>query len=193
MPNASESEVFLALAAAWTGPRRGASHRSRRARHPSEEHEAARRGTTLRIASMDAPAKAGARPRLNDEELGPKLTGLRHARDRNHAKSSGVACILEACPTSERRASAQRLRLRLNEVNRKGRITPRNATFFDETLRDGLQNPSVKDPESGRSLEILHLMEDLGIHEADIGPAGLEPSARSTTASASARRSSAAR
>ncbi len=33
-----------------------------------------------------------------------------------------------------------------NEVNRKGRILPKNATFFDETLRDGLQNPSVKDP-----------------------------------------------
>jgi 2-isopropylmalate synthase len=59
-----------------------------------------------------------------------------------------------------------------NEVNRKGRITPKNATFFDETLRDGLQNPSVTDPGIERKLEILHLMEDLGIHEADIGLPG---------------------
>jgi len=59
-----------------------------------------------------------------------------------------------------------------NEVNRKGRITPKNATFFDETLRDGLQNPSVTDPPIGDKLAILHLMEDLGIHEADIGLPG---------------------
>jgi 2-isopropylmalate synthase len=59
-----------------------------------------------------------------------------------------------------------------NEVNRKGRITPKNVTFFDETLRDGLQNPSVKDPAIDQKLRILHLMEDLGIHEADIGLPG---------------------
>ena len=34
-----------------------------------------------------------------------------------------------------------------NEVGRKGRLIPKNVTFFDETLRDGLQNPSVVDPE----------------------------------------------
>ncbi len=59
-----------------------------------------------------------------------------------------------------------------NEVNRKGRITPKHATFFDETLRDGLQNPSVKDPGIENKLKILHLMEDLGIHVADIGLPG---------------------
>jgi len=59
-----------------------------------------------------------------------------------------------------------------NEVNRKGRITPKNCTFFDETLRDGLQNPSVVDPGIEDKLAILHLMEDLGIHEADIGLPG---------------------
>jgi 2-isopropylmalate synthase len=59
-----------------------------------------------------------------------------------------------------------------NEVNRKGRILPKNATFFDETLRDGLQNPSVVDPGIEHKLKILHLMEDLGIHVADIGLPG---------------------
>jgi len=59
-----------------------------------------------------------------------------------------------------------------NEVNRKGRILPKNATFFDETLRDGLQNPSVVDPGIDAKLEILHLMEDLGIHIADVGLPG---------------------
>ena len=64
-----------------------------------------------------------------------------------------------------------------NEVNRKGRILPKNATFFDETLRDGLQNPSVVDPTIGEKIEMLHLMEDVGIHVADVGLPGSSPRA----------------
>jgi 2-isopropylmalate synthase len=44
--------------------------------------------------------------------------------------------------------------------------------FFDETLRDGIQNPSVKDPSIEDKLKILHLMNELGIHSADIGLPG---------------------
>src|SRR5438046_8588166 len=39
----------------------------------------------------------------------------------------------------------------------------------DETLRDGLQNPSVFDPSIEDKLEILHLMESLGIDAVNIG------------------------
>lgn len=42
-------------------------------------------------------------------------------------------------------------------------------TFDDESLRDGLQSPSVKDPPREAKLRILHLMEHLGIHSADVG------------------------
>jgi 2-isopropylmalate synthase len=59
-----------------------------------------------------------------------------------------------------------------NEVNRKGRVVAQSFTLFDETLRDGLQNPSVEDPSIEDKLRILHLMEDLGIDEADIGLPG---------------------
>jgi 2-isopropylmalate synthase len=44
--------------------------------------------------------------------------------------------------------------------------------FFDETLRDGLQNPSVKDPTIEEKLELIHLMNSIGIHAADIGLPG---------------------
>src|SRR5947209_11908549 len=47
----------------------------------------------------------------------------------------------------------------------------------DESLRDGLQSPSVKDPSIGQKIEILHLMENLGIHFADIGLPGAGPRA----------------
>jgi len=59
-----------------------------------------------------------------------------------------------------------------NEVDRRGRLIPKGVTFFDETLRDGLQNPSVRDPSIDDKLRILHLMEELGIQEADIGLPG---------------------
>lgn len=58
-----------------------------------------------------------------------------------------------------------------NEVGR--RYAPfRPVEFFDETLRDGIQNPSVKDPCIEDKLQILHLMDSLGIHVADIGLPG---------------------
>jgi len=59
-----------------------------------------------------------------------------------------------------------------NELNRKGRIAPRDMQFLDETLRDGLQNPSVVDPGIEDKLKILHLMDDIGVHIADIGLPG---------------------
>ncbi|HZQ91887.1 MAG TPA: LeuA family protein [Terriglobales bacterium] len=42
----------------------------------------------------------------------------------------------------------------------------------DESLRDGLQSPSVKDPTLDEKVEILHLMEALGINMLDIGLPG---------------------
>jgi 2-isopropylmalate synthase len=45
----------------------------------------------------------------------------------------------------------------------------------DETLRDGLQSPSVKSPPIEKKLEILHLIEALGIDSADIGLPGAGP------------------
>jgi 2-isopropylmalate synthase len=42
----------------------------------------------------------------------------------------------------------------------------------DETLRDGLQSPSVTDPPVETKLQILHLMNELGIETADVGLPG---------------------
>ena len=47
----------------------------------------------------------------------------------------------------------------------------------DETLRDGLQNPSVEDPPIGDKIRLLHLMDQLGIHSANIGLPGAGPRA----------------
>ncbi|HSJ25568.1 MAG TPA: LeuA family protein [Longimicrobiales bacterium] len=47
----------------------------------------------------------------------------------------------------------------------------------DETLRDGLQCPSVTDPSVADKIRILNLMCELGIHTADIGLPGAGPRA----------------
>jgi 2-isopropylmalate synthase len=47
----------------------------------------------------------------------------------------------------------------------------------DETLRDGLQSPSVRDPSVDEKIRILHLMEALGINSLDLGLPGAGPRA----------------
>jgi isopropylmalate/homocitrate/citramalate synthase len=47
----------------------------------------------------------------------------------------------------------------------------------DETLRDGLQNPSIHDPSIEEKIEILHLMEALKIDSVNIGLPGAGPRA----------------
>ena len=55
--------------------------------------------------------------------------------------------------------------------------TPKPTTVLldDETLRDGLQSPSVRCPSIEEKLRILHLIERLGIDTADIGLPGAGP------------------
>jgi 2-isopropylmalate synthase len=55
--------------------------------------------------------------------------------------------------------------------------TVRNLELDDETLRDGLQNPSVVDPPVADKIRLLHLMDELGIHTADVGLPGAGPRA----------------
>src|SRR5437899_5587745 len=45
----------------------------------------------------------------------------------------------------------------------------------DETLRDGLQSPSVRDPSIEEKIQILHCMESLGINSLDLGLPGAGP------------------
>ncbi len=58
-----------------------------------------------------------------------------------------------------------------------GAVLPRRGRveIDDETLRDGLQSPSVKSPSIDQKIRILHLMESLGIDSADIGLPGAGP------------------
>jgi len=55
---------------------------------------------------------------------------------------------------------------------------PGRPRLDDETLRDGLQSPSVLDPSIEKKIQILHLMEGLGIDSVDLGLPGAGPRAK---------------
>lgn len=59
-----------------------------------------------------------------------------------------------------------------NRIDPSLRKPDRHLGFDDETLRDGLQSPSVSEPSVEKKIELLHLMEALGIDTADIGLPG---------------------
>jgi 2-isopropylmalate synthase len=59
-----------------------------------------------------------------------------------------------------------------NKNHPPGLKPPGPVLINDETLRDGLQSPSVRDPSIAEKVEILHLMEALGIDSLDLGLPG---------------------
>ena len=64
-----------------------------------------------------------------------------------------------------------------NSAERHAPVAIRGVSVFDETLRDGIQNPSVVDPKIGDKLEIIHLLDELGVEHVDIGLPGAGPRA----------------
>ena len=56
----------------------------------------------------------------------------------------------------------------------------RRVEFDDETLRDGLQSPSVTDPSLDEKIRILHYMNSIGVDNADIGLPGAGPHVQKT-------------
>jgi 2-isopropylmalate synthase len=59
-----------------------------------------------------------------------------------------------------------------NDIEPRTQAPGRRISFDDETLRDGLQSPSVCEPPVEQKIEMLHLMDALGIDTADIGLPG---------------------
>jgi 2-isopropylmalate synthase len=67
-----------------------------------------------------------------------------------------------------------------NRDGRAARADYRAVELDDETLRDGLQGPSVRNPPLDVKKRLLHLMDQLGIDSADIGLPGASRHARDT-------------
>src|SRR5437764_14658815 len=65
-----------------------------------------------------------------------------------------------------------------NRDGRAARADYRAVELDDETLRDGLQGPSVRNPPLDVKKRLLELMDALGIDTADIGLPGASERAR---------------
>src|SRR3954463_15283322 len=63
----------------------------------------------------------------------------------------------------------------IHDWNAGGGARPAAVMLDDETLRDGLQSPSVRCPSIDEKVRILHLIDGLGIDTADIGLPGAGP------------------
>ena len=61
------------------------------------------------------------------------------------------------------------------EINRSPANHPHGVWFDDETLRDGLQSPSARNPTINEKTELLSYMERLGIQKVDLGLPGAGP------------------
>ncbi len=64
-----------------------------------------------------------------------------------------------------------------NAKDRRGPVLRKRPRFVDETIRDGLQSPSVTDPTIEQKMELVRLMDRLGIDVVDLGLPGAGPRA----------------
>ncbi len=64
-----------------------------------------------------------------------------------------------------------------NSVGKRTSLTAGPFTLFDETLRDGLQSPSIHDPPVEDKAQMVRLLGEIGIEHVDIGLPGAGPRA----------------
>ncbi len=83
--------------------------------------------------------------------------------------------MTDVTPGATNRTKEQELLYDWNVIGEGEIAQPRTVEIDDETLRDGLQSPSIRHPSLDEKLEILHAMAPLGIHAADIGYPGADP------------------
>lgn len=64
-----------------------------------------------------------------------------------------------------------------NQRDANAKLVPSGFSLFDETLRDGIQSPSVHDPSIEDKLRIVHLLDQVGIEYLDLSLPGAGPRA----------------
>jgi 2-isopropylmalate synthase len=78
-------------------------------------------------------------------------------------------------PSAAARTKEQEHLYDWNLIGENELVVPDTVEIDDETLRDGLQSPSVRQPNLTEKLDILHRMVALGIDAVDLGYAGAGP------------------
>ncbi|MEZ0310668.1 MAG: LeuA family protein [Myxococcota bacterium] len=130
--------------------------------------------------SKKRPGPARAKPlAASDDVIGGPLTGTRSLGGLARARApsaprrlSEARRLPDSRRTNEWLAEASHAIYDWNSVNVSSSLVGRSFTLCDETLRDGLQSPSVTDPSVEEKVELLHLMSSLGIGAITVGLPG---------------------
>lgn len=123
------------------------------------------------------PGPARAKPlAASDDLIGGPLTGTRSlgglARARVPRRLSETRRLPDSRRTNEWLVEASHAIYDWNTVNVSSSLVNRDFTLCDETLRDGLQSPSITDPSIDDKIELMHLMGSLGIGAITVGLPG---------------------
>ncbi|MFT4625574.1 MAG: 2-isopropylmalate synthase [Myxococcota bacterium] len=105
----------------------------------------------------------------------PGYCGPWHARPAGYARHSEGGVVME--PESNR----DQLVWDWNSGPRDGSFAPGRVKLHDETLRDGLQAPSVTDPTIEEKKRLVELADALGVYSINIGLPGAGPRPRADT------------
>ena len=91
--------------------------------------------------------------------------------------SGPAACWSRAVPSrpSSHGGAHERRRSSTTGTGGAAPLAPPIVMLCDETLRDGLQSPSVRTPSIAQKIRILHLLDRIGIDTTDIGLPGAGP------------------
>lgn len=124
------------------------------------------------------PGPARAKPlAASDDLIGGSLTGTRSLGGLARApvalrRISEARRFPESRRTNEWLVEASHAIYDWNTVNVSSSLASRDFTLCDETLRDGLQSPSITDPSIDDKIELMHLMGSLGIGAITVGLPG---------------------
>src|SRR5437870_13060745 len=95
---------------------------------------------------------------------------------RESVRAAARVCCLRQQPEPFMNETPESLIYDWNVAGEKpSRPSSKKIEFDDETLRDGLQSPSVTDPSLDEKVRILHYMNAVGVDNADIGLPGAGP------------------
>ena len=139
-----------------------------------------RRGLGRGVDMRDVPAIAACVDAIAFSSrawaLGVFLAGMRHdAHLPVHATSTHGARLEHSTARTEHARARRRCIPSFTTGTRTDAPRRPPVMLDDETLRDGLQSPSVRCPTIDEKLRILHLIDRLGIDTADIGLPGAGP------------------
>jgi len=129
-------------------------------------------GVVVPVSRPTSRPEGGMDAERSGRGCGAEPTAGRSERLRHPLPLPVVGAHWDRVMSDEGRASPGDFIFDWNQVGKEQSRPINRVTLLDETLRDGLQSPSVTDPSIGDKIKVLRWMDVLGIEHADLGLPG---------------------